>query len=129
VSSDWYIDQREARRARGTFVPTPAASLADEFIQKRIRFGVSTLWQGEPSRTLDFMRGIADQYALNAGRHTIADAAEADPAAAQWRRVLGGSTECDFCQGLARQTFTPGNSDEGRKFHPYDGCVAVPVFT
>ena len=113
VSADWYSDARPGRS------PVLAESLADEFVSKRVRFGAQRLWSGEPDRTFAFTRGLIDEYVLNAGRHTIADAAERDGFG--WSRVLGGPNEGPFCLGLAGPA-----GPESRIFRPHCSCVVVP---
>jgi hypothetical protein len=69
-------------------------------------------------------KGSMARLVLDAGRTTITDTLQADPASRGWRRVLGGGG-CDFCAPRAGVRMT---SDVVFEAHDHCGCTAEPVY-
>jgi hypothetical protein len=71
--------------------------------------------------------GALARLVLNAGRSTITGSLAADPRAAGYQRVLGGSG-CDFCQMLAGRGEVYSAESADFEAHDHCGCTAEPVY-
>jgi hypothetical protein len=69
-------------------------------------------------------KGSMARLALDAGRTTITNTLQTDPASNGWRRVLGGGG-CNFCSGRAGVRMT---SDVVFEAHDHCACTAEPIY-
>jgi hypothetical protein len=71
--------------------------------------------------------GAATRIVLDGGRDTIRETLAADPAAAGWTRVVGGSA-CSFCEMLAGRGAVYSAETADFASHDHCGCMAEPVY-
>lgn len=89
--------------------------------------------QSEPAKASSRLDDELQRLVLQAGRDTVADSAEADPAKPGWARVPQGKT-CAFCTLLAsrgimyRSKKSALYRKDGRKYHNDCNCIAEPAF-
>src|SRR5690606_25385498 len=130
LAADWYDALRESEGVPGVYVATLAATVPEEVVVTRTRFGAGHLWTDNPSQTLTFLLGVAQEYVLQPGRDTITQAAIGDPAAAGWHRETRGSRSfpsgCKFCQALASRGDAYKRATAKFSAHDDCRCVAVP---
>ena len=130
IAADWYDSLREAEGVTGSYVATVAATVPEEVVAERTRFGAGHLWTENPSQTLLFLVGIAQEYVLQPGRDTITESSMADPAAVGWHRETRGSRSypsgCKFCQMLASRGDVYKKATARFAAHAGCNCVAVP---
>jgi len=130
LAADWYDALRGSEGVPGVYVATLAATVPEEVVVTRTRFGAGHLWTDNPSQALTFLLGVAQEYVLQPGRDTITQAAMADPAAYGWHRETRGSRSfpsgCKFCQMLAGRGDVYKQATAKFAAHNDCRCVAVP---
>lgn len=130
LAADWYDALRESEGAPGIYTATLAATVPEEVVTTRTRFGAGHLWTDNPNQTLAFLVGVAQEYVLQPGRDTITQSAMADPAAYGWHRETRGSQSfpsgCKFCRILASRGDVYRRATAKFAAHNDCKCVAVP---
>lgn len=81
-----------------------------------------------PNTALSTTLGTAARVALDGGRTTVLDTAQADPVAIGWYRVTDGQP-CAFCALLASRGVVYKQDTAGFKSHNDCGCFGAPAFT
>jgi len=130
VAADWYDELRAAEGVRGTFRAPLAPLVPDEVVNGRLGFATrieGPLFTGQTAALSGFVELMANEYALQPGRETIAQAAHRDNAA--YARIPEPGA-CKFCLMLASRGFVYSKDTAGqtRKFHGKCRCNAMPVW-
>ena len=126
---------RRAEGVTGTVKPALAPPLVVDQFHTALLVTSVVAAKGSASRGVDGAvamgnaltqtKGSMARLVLDAGRTTITDTLQADPASRGWRRVLGGGGDCDFCAPRAGVRMT---SDVVFEAHDHCGCTAEPIY-
>jgi hypothetical protein len=125
LAADWYDEVRAEAEIPGLYAATIADPFPARYVEDRTRFGVRHLWTDHPERTLEFLLGAANEYALQPGRDTIASSSLADPKGTGWHRETRGDA-CKFCRMLAGRGGVYREASASFAAHGHCNCVAVP---
>lgn len=124
VAADWYDAMRAVEDVASRYAAAEADTFAREWVEDRVRYGAGHLFTDEPEKTLAFLDGAVQEYALQPGRDTITRAAIQDPDARGWRRAVRPGA-CDFCHMLTGRGAV--YSAETVSFLAHGNCNCVPV--
>lgn len=130
VAADFYDELRAAEGVAGRFRAPLAPVVADEIVNARLGFATrpdGPLFTGDFATLTSFTVTMANEYALQPGRETVAAAAHSDNAA--YARVPE-SGACDFCLMLGSRGFVYSDESAGqsKKFHGKCRCNVLPVW-
>lgn len=130
VAADWYEELRASEGVRGSFRAALAPSLPDEQVNARLGFATRAggpLYAGDSDTLGSFLTLMANEYSLQPGRDTVAEAAHKDGAG--YARVPEPGA-CKFCLMLASRGFVYSKDSAGqsRKFHGKCRCNIMPVW-
>ena len=125
LAADWYDALRAAESVAGRFVATPAAPVALDRVESRVRFAAGHLFTDTPDKMLSLLDGATNKYVLEPGRATIQQSSIADPRARGWHREVR-SGGCDFCRMLAGKGGVYMRSTATFAAHDDCRCTARP---
>lgn len=149
LAADYYSEERDIARARGVYVPAPAA-IPDGKAEASLRWATKDLWVPEDDNPPPIeerlaaaekkAEGAAQKIVADVGRDTIAEAVQEDPEVLGWARHTGPDA-CAFCALLVSRgpvfhsEETAGAranrrfAGEGNyKFHNNCDCTVYPLF-
>lgn len=129
LAATWYEDLRSAA-VGGSFYATADAAVSTAQISALVRYGVKPLFGQSSSTVLSLMGGGLQKLVAGAGRSTIDTNIARDRVRVGYARVPQAGC-CAFCGLLASRGAVYGSAraaGEGKKYHNFCRCVAVPVF-
>ena len=128
---EWRSEVREAAKYRALM-----ADIADtQAVQASTRYALGGLYRDpiEPEAVLALLQSdVADRFALDQGRETMALNIRQDPAKPRWARIPVGVT-CRWCLKLGSRGFKPGlgyrsEMTAAAGSHGNCDCIVVPEF-
>ena len=130
VAADWYDELRASEGVRGSFRAPLAPLTPDEQVNARLGFATrldGPLFTGQADILAGFLGSISNEYALQPGRETVAQAAHKDNAG--YARVPEPGA-CKFCLMLASRGFVYAkeNAGQSKKFHGKCRCNIMPAW-
>jgi hypothetical protein len=130
VAADWYDELRASEGVRGSFRAPLAPSTPVEQVNARLGFATrldGPLFTAQADVLAGFLGSMANEYALQPGRETVAQAAHKDGAG--YGRIPEPGA-CKFCLMLASRGFVYSKDTAGqsKKFHGKCRCNILPVW-
>lgn len=133
AAAEWFEEFRTVEGVSGPFRAELAAAIPLEQVNSRLGFVTrdsGNLFKGKSAEVQDFVSLMANEYALQPGRDTVADNSRRDGAA--YARVPEPGA-CKFCLMLASRGFVYSRSSasaraDGQHFHGHCRCHAMPVY-
>lgn len=132
AAADWYEAMRALETGKEDYRVQLPAAIPHEAVEAKVRAAAGPLWEENGTEQVSTaLAGMLDRIVKSAGRDTITDAAEKDPARPRFARVPSGSETCAFCRMLASRGFDYASEKAAgadHKFHDHCDCMIVPAW-
>ncbi|MFI5833205.1 hypothetical protein ACIA5A_05960 [Micromonospora sp. NPDC051300] len=133
VAADWYDEQRDQARVRGSFRASLAAALPGEQVRAVARWAAGPLFGPTNSaKALGLASGAVQRLVQQGGRDTLRRNVLDDPAEPRWARMPQGDETCAWCRMLASRgaVYLDRESAGGddNTWHNDCDCQPVPVW-
>lgn len=133
IAADFFDELRDVSGAAGRFSALAAAGLEVVAIEASTRWGLGSLFKGDPAASLGALSGVLDRAVKQSARDTIDGSVRHDPRRPRYARVPSGAHSCSFCLMLASRGPVYGSKADaggaGNKYHGNCDCQAVPVWS
>ncbi|HVX20891.1 MAG TPA: hypothetical protein VHB02_06070 [Acidimicrobiales bacterium] len=133
LAAHYYEAERAAAGIPGSFRVKPARPAGLDQVTEAVHWATKGLWtshltEEDIASARSLTEGLAEKYALDAGRITVIHAVHADRKATGWARVTEPGA-CSFCLLLAiRGAVYRSERSAGFDSHDHCHCHVQPIF-